>query len=1242
MVFHFANLHPDHIVQNSISVKEYQIFVKAAKTGTKVIYLWKHSKIMKNSYILIAAILIWLSPLKAAVPEIQFNTLKTENSGLSHNFVKAIAKDSLGFVWIGTTNGLNRYDGHTIRTYWQGEDGLASSYINEIFLDDNNRLWVRTDKDICWYDFNSDRFINATNNIFETKAKLYTARKEYITSKFSQHFKYPNTAPRCITVDDSGRMWIGTHSGIYIFDPDDGKIRQLINDPDAPFSLSDNRITAIFTDSKGEVWVGTRSGVYYSDRMSSNFKKVTKIGNKSLQRSYVNSFAADKGGQIWIGTENVGILTYNIIDGKSRVYSHPAIPEHSLGIRLLNDRLWIITSDGLICIDQVTGKSRTYRTTLDGRRLGYARDVCYGQVSGNLFASTNIGVFRYDPQRDGFIFMEEFGPIYTDTLLENSKGELWVSTLTKGVIRFNPDTKEVKTYAYDPGKHNSLPCDRILSAYEDADGNMWLCTFGKGICRLDESTDTFTCYNSKTLAGAFINDICYSIESDVEGNFWIGTNKGIIRFNPKTLAVNNFTEESGLLNNENTFMSKIHLPNDDFFYGTADGFTIFNSRKVLSELNDTKVLITDFHINEERICSGECSHILKNHIDVSKQLNLKPEQNNLSFTMAMIGSRQHGNSIEYRLRNHSDIWMSIGMDNRIQFSNIPPGDYVLEFRNSSSTCSRPVHQSINIHIDKPFYQSRVAILLYILAIIAFISIVILILDRRNKQKERKRLEEIRRKNEKNLLDEKMAFLSNIVHEIKTPLTLITSPLSNIRKAHPEDKDTNNDIKIISNATAYLLELSNELREYVRVERKGYRLEFNIIDLNERLRSICFNYTENAKAKGIEFVMEFGNEPIYVEASYMEFNKIINNLLINAFKYCGRSVKMKTAVTSDKCRAIVSFCNDGERIPKEWHQRIFKPFMRTEGVKLNDVDGIGLGLPLARSLAELHSGSLTLNENNESCTEFLLSLPLSAHTEIETEADTGSDAKYSILIAEDNSELRDYLMSQFAKHYRVYSASDGVSAIKCLHEHNIDLLISDISMPRMDGVELCRTIREDMEISHVMIIIISGRNDMKLKIACAENGANLYLEKPLDINYLNICISNLLDKRYLLQKAVTNSLSLSEEEDCSISRQDRKFITKINELILSKYSDPNFSVKDMEEAMFMSNPSLLRKFKRLLNTTPNNYLRAKRLIIAAQMIDGGETRISDVCYSCGFNSTAYFTKCFRNYYGMTPQEYIRKK
>ena len=1168
----------------------------------------------------------------SAVPELQFCRLNVENSDLSHNYVRAIVKDEDGFVWIATTNGLNRYDGHRTTVYYQGDFGLESSSVYALCSDKSNVLWLKSYISTQYYDKKTGMFVTADTDLFDKASAEENRLKEYFIKNLKSEEKYPGLRLNCFSSDKYGNLWVGTNDGIYVFDQSTKSLQHVHNEKDL-FSLSDNRITDIYAGHDGEIWVGTRSGVFYSNRISSKFRKITYVNNVSLKNAYINAFAPDNNGRIWISTENAGIFIYDIFSGNIRAFRNAAVPRRCLNIRIFDRDLWIITANGAVRIDLDSGTSRFFSETAEHKKIGYSRDVCRTS-SGKVFIGTHVGLFMLDNETDQLHTVEALSGIYIESLFCDSSGKIWACTSSKGVFCINPDDLTYNHYNFAYKQEGTLPASRIISAYESSEGTMWFCTFGKGICRMNSSDSTFTVYNSSTLQKPHFNDICYSILEDNGSNLWIATNKGIIKFNPTSHSINCFTKEDGLLNSENGPAAKLHLANDDIFYGSADGFTIFNATRLSNESDNIKLIINDLYVKGRKVTYGDGSGILDTHIDLCTQLHLQSSDNSFDFTISVTGSSQSNADIEYRLSGYSDIWQPAGnTDNRIAFTNIPYGKYTLEIRETSTGISR----ELPIDIDVPVFLRWWAFIIYFFIVTGIITLMLWLIRQKYKRNNEAIIAEMKYRQEKSMLEEKINFLSNIVHEIKTPLTLIKSPLNAIARNYPDNDFIKSNLTVIDNSTNHLTQLTNEMLEYLRLERKGYILENKILDITAVVKEICFDFKERAAESEIDFRYCTECDSVYVEADMSSLRKIINNLLGNAFKYCDRLIDIDIRIREDRNFCDITFRNDGEAIPPEWRERIFKPFMRTDGVKLNESDGIGLGLPLARSLAELNSGSLHLNTESE-LTEFILSLPCAPVPVAEAPEDGAG--RFSILIAEDNTDLRSYIADQLGKEYKVFTVSDGAAAVRCMHKHNIDLLISDVAMPVMSGIELCRTVRDSFDISHVMIIIISGMNDLSLKISCVESGANLYIEKPLDIEYLKVCIKNLLEHRKLLQKTLCNTLTAENGENFDLNRSDREFVLKIESEIMANISNPAYSVTQLEEALCMSSATLLRKFKRLLNTTPNSYIRTKRLVMAAKMLREGESRISEVCFACGFNTTTYFTKCFHDYYGCSPQAYLQ--
>ena len=514
------------------------------------------------------------------------------------------------------------------------------------------------------------------------------------------------------------------------------------------------------------------------------------------------------------------------------------------------------------------------------------------------------------------------------------------------------------------------------------------------------------------------------------------------------------------------------------------------------------------------------------------------------------------------------------------------------------------------------------------------------LDRRKRAKEE---QEYRKAKEDELYQEKLNFFSHVIHEIKTPLTLIKAPLTSVMSKEDLGEDVRKDLEVMNNSTGYMSKLVNELLDFVRIEKNGYALNPEPVDLVERLNAMVFDYSETARTANLKLNFRSDMQSAWVSADLAALNKILNNLLLNAVKYAESFVNVNMYVAGDDI--IVEFSNDGQVIPDEYRDDIFKPFVQYHDDDRVYANGVGIGLPLSRNLVSMHSGSLVLDPRKD-ITLFRLALPLIKDGEpgIKAQAlpvdNTQSDGS-CILIADDNKDLTDYLASKLSE-FEVLSADNGDAALRMLKEKNVDLLVSDISMPGKSGLELCREIRADIEISHLPIIIVSARASVESKIQAMEAGADLYIEKPFDMGYLRSSIRNILDRRNLMKNAFSSGRIGTDVELFGLPKKDEEFFARFDALVKENLDNAELSNDFLAERLNMSNSTLTRKIRKLLNTSPNNYIRVTRLSVAAQMLKNSHgNNISEISYAVGFSNVSYFAKCFKEQYGVTPTEYSEK-
>ena len=453
-----------------------------------------------------------------------------------------------------------------------------------------------------------------------------------------------------------------------------------------------------------------------------------------------------------------------------------------------------------------------------------------------------------------------------------------------------------------------------------------------------------------------------------------------------------------------------------------------------------------------------------------------------------------------------------------------------------------------------------------------------------------------------------------------------------------------------------MNLTNQLLDFRKTESQGFRLNFAKCNVTEVLKETHVRFTSLAKQKGLEFTLQVPEKDFYAHVNREAFTKIISNLLNNGVKYAESYVHISLEVpeADDNNSFCIRTENDGVIIPNEMKEEIFKPFVRFNEKEDGKVTtGTGIGLALSRSLAELHQGTLAMGEGEKNNT-FCLTLPivqdmtitLTPEPEVEIDRMSGihagetekKDNRPTVLVVEDNPDMLAFVVRQLSKEYTVLTATNGAEALQVLDGNYVNLVVSDVVMPVMDGFELCKTIKSDLNYSHIPVILLTAKTNIQSKIEGMELGADAYLEKPFSVEYLQACASSLIQNREKLRKAFAQSPFVAANT-MALTKADEDFIKKLNEVIQVNYSNPEFSMDDMADSLNMSRSNFYRKIKGVLDLSPNEYLRLERLKRAAQLLKEGENRVNEICYMVGFNSPSYFAKCFQKQFGVLPKDFV---
>lgn len=1316
---------------------------------------------MKNKVLLI--FFVFCSNVLYANSDYFFTTIDG-NNGLSQNHVKSILQDSRGFMWFGTRNQLNRFDGLSIKTFncFDYKAMKGNNNISALCELPDGKLCIGTDEGVYLFDPQYEKFMfvnqKTSNGIVMTQwvSDIQMDKDENIwivipnqgVFKFSIHSKtlkfytvveklMPSISnPQCITIEKNGRVWIGTNrsglylynksddnftqylgnsngnnsllgidiyticnyeddiligategklmklnkkrnelhnfvfteankkiirhinvlntneiwvgteDGLYIFNEKKHTVEHLTKDPINKYSLSDNVIEKIQTDREGGIWIGTNfGGISYFPSRNNTFEQFIPVSKKnSISSKRFREIHEDKKGNIWIGSEDAGIDMFN---PATMTFSqiHNLQYKKTLGLFVQDSKVWVgYFKNGLDIIHTDHNNSVEH---FNGKKLGLNEASIYTICEdrfGKIWLGNAWGVFVAEKGTMKFTRMDCFGLIFTYDIIEDSEGYIWIATMGSGVFQYDQRKKKMTHYISN-NKINSLSSNSVSSITEDHSGKIWFSTDRGGICNFNKRTSSFTSYSIKE---GLPDDVAYKIIEDKQNNLWFGTNKGLVRFNPETKLIKTFTKNDGLISNQFNYKSGFISSTGKLYFGYIDGLLAFNPEEFKENQYIPPVFITKLTIHNKEIILDSIHSVLRKSILFTKKIELSYDQSTLSFDFAALSyTAPLANTYKYKMENIDKDWIITKNNHSASYAKLPPGNYVFKVLGSNNDgLWNKTGTSIEIKILPPWWASSIAYLLYftLFCLAAYWIVTYLIQKSRNKNKEKQRLFEIEK--EKELYESKLDFFTNIAHEIRTPVTLINGPLESILDMQIQDKDVKHNLSIIEQNTKNLLNLINQLLDFRKVDSNKISLKYSKIDVCLLFNEIKdrFNQTMNIKGKSMD--IKISKSPIIAWIDKEEFIKILNNLFSNAIKYS--DLKIDVELTCDEQCFTIIFNNDGDLIPNELSEKIFEPFFQ---VKSNNL-GSGIGLSLARSLAELHNGSLEFISNNGINT-FILKLPLSheannlqnddlaantiQHFEALNEFVPNNTFLEHILIVEDNIDLLNFVAENLHKNYNVDIAVNGKDAMNILKTKPVDIIVCDIMMPEMDGFEFCKIVKSNIEYCHIIFIILTAKNDLNSKIQGLELGADAYVEKPFSFHYLNTLLSSLLSKKKR-EKELYLQKPFIPIQQVSMNKADAQFMDAIIEIINENLTDSDFNVEKLAELALISRSSLHRKFKSLVDLSPTDFIRLIRLKKAAQLIKENGYRVNEVCYLVGINSQSYFIKLFQKQFGMTPKEF----
>lgn len=1287
--------------------------------------------------------------------EYYFKHYKVEN-GMSNNSVLASIQDQDGFLWFGTKDGLNRFDGYHFKTFRSGSNPRTSLGINYIqsLHEFKNYIWVGTDKGLYSYDKKLDRFtfineainnrINAIDNdlknnlwfisigtvikynvdtkqtnMFDGRNSFYATsitsdkngtiwassfdnlyRYSEATQSFEEIVKVPNitisaiyaldtntivigtrdhgvyeydtkskkTSPlingsqkpifvRQFKKNNKNELWIASESGVSIYNLINKTIKNLRKNPSDPYAISDNAAYCITIDKENGVWIGTYfGGANYHQKQYDQFKKYfPRKSENAIVGSAVREIHKDNEGNLWIGTEDAGINKFNL-QTKKFVNFQPNGTKSGLSFYNIHavlprgDKVWIGTFEhGLDVMDASTGKVIKHYDQASSNLNSNFIVTFFETPEKKLYVVTSYGIYLYDGKNDDFKVCDYFSETtHYSCMFKDKNGNLWAGSYRDGLFFYDLKTKEKVVYRHDLKNNKSISNDFINSIFQDQQNNLWIAT-ENGLNVFDFQKKEFKKYTTKD---GFPSNVIYSILEDVNHNLCITTSKGLVKFNYKTKSVKIFTTANGLLSDQFNYNSAFKDTNGDMYFGNLNGMISFNPKNFITNKYNPPIFITGLQINNQDVVVNEEDSPLDESISYIKKITLKNHQSNFNIDFASLSyTAPELTQYWYKLDGINDDWIYLNKNNKVFFTELPSGSYKFRVKSLSSNDIWSKEAVIGITILPPFYASNYAFFCYLLLIAGSLYWLLRRYHQMNIKENNRKISALNNEKEKEIYQAKIEFFTNVAHEIRTPLTLIKSPLESLLKRTYQSPEILPNLSIMEKNTTRLLNLVNELLDFRKTEMEGLGLTFVETNISILVRNLQLEFAPLIEERKIQFKLELGEKNIYAFVDEEAIRKILSNLLSNAIKYANSEVIITMFRDENSLEFIVK--NDGNLIPKSLKNKIFEPFFRIVGSETQT--GTGIGLSLAHSLTELHKGTLKLEFSDDTMNTFVLQLPLHQesefnlykdisetdlkenHEEFENEI-IAKNIKTQILVVEDNLELLNFMSKELGKEYKVFKATNGEEALKVIHNEIIHIVISDITMPIIDGIELCNRIKSNIESSHIPVILLTALSAVQSRIKGLESGADAYIAKPFSMDFILLQIDNLLSNRRHVMEYYASS-PLSHLKTVAHNKVDEEFIKKLDEIIDQNMEDTNLSVESLADILHMSRSTLYRKIKDISNLSPNELINNARLKKAAELLLSGKYKVYEISEIVGYNSQSSFSRNFQKSFSMSPSEFI---
>lgn len=1201
----------------------------------------------------------------------------TDDRALNSEMILCVFEDSKSNVWVGTKVGLHLFnpkDGSFKRFLHNKENSytISDNTVRTIAEDKYGNLWIGT----------SEGGLNRMNAQSQTFTHFKNSKSDKNTLSNNSIFK--------ILFDNTDKLWVGTEDGLNIFDPNNGKVQRVKSSISGKYSAMGGfvgrSVRDIYLDNCGIYWISTLQGgvnKYDVNLAFFNHKQFNPSDANGLTAGSITSFAESPSGDIYVGTDGGGLNNFNKKTGFIKHFSLNKSKENGeviLALEPSGNELWVGTYlDGLYAVNTTTNTVRNFAISKSKTDFSNIPINCLkADRQGNIWIGTNgNGIYVYHPKTGELLHFDKILPLnggrnlflngYITTIEEDKQGKLWFGSNGSGIAVFDPMQK---TFVVLNHGNSKLPLDRVLSIYCSKLGHIWVGVFGGGLCLYNPKNKEFSQYSEEQLLS---NGVIYKILEDEFGKLWVSTNKGISTFDPKKSIFKNYTYHNGIQQSTFNVGAGLKTSSGEMYFGGLDGFNYFYPKMLYQNKNVPPIVITDLKINNKSANPIDNSEIT-DYISVAKEINLSYRQNFSLDFVALNYTAPHESQYSYMLEGFDKEWNNVGSVTTAVYTNLDPGKYTFRLKAKSEDGSwYSPEKTIAIVVNPPFWRTYYAYFIYL----AILMTALWAIRRRGIQKlrnefalEQERLEvkhliekernDAERKME--LEQVKIKFLTNLSHELKTPLTLVLNPIESLlfQEKSIEKLDT---LNLINRNAKRLLNLVNQLLDFRKIEDNELKLNLAEDDLVSFAKEIVdsFRYISERKNIQLDFKSAFNEYHTIFDKEKLE--RILLNLLSNAIKFTNEEGNVYFRIDAEAENGIKLTIEDtGIGMPTDMLEKIFDRFYQINTTPNILNQGSGIGLSITQEFVKLHGGTLKVESeegtgsvftvylplvllSNQSLTltdaqdeKQEIAMPLTSGDEIDEPSKIG---KPVLLIVDDSEDLRTYLKENLKAKYKIIEASDGKQGWQKALGCHPEIIVSDVNMPNMDGRAMVRKIKNDNRTKHIPVILLTVLAEEIDQLKGLETGANDYLTKPFSFQLLNMKINNLLNLNTTLKNTYSKHINL-ETPEIELVSEDEKFLLKISRYVEDHIEDPDLSVDILSKTMFMSRGTLYNKVLSLTGETPVEFVRSIKLKKAVALLEKSDMKISQIGYAVGFSNPNYFARAFKAKYNVSPSEYIQLK